>query len=365
MRTMSDAGRELLDSLIDEPTPVAQLEQRLRRSRRRRTRRLSAALAVFVAFIAVASVVLVRSRPDTKPSDTALPRVTTAAQIPADWRLIDYGDLRLAVPTAWQVGNGPPSSCAPPPTVVVIVFSFDQEAGCAGPGPSVLRIGSMNAPLSFDHDRTQIVNGWHIAALTGLTAPDQGYEITELGIELVFSNIDTSDQNRVIGTISPSTRRVVLDELAAHPNEPPTTPTGWKTTTLGGVSLATPADWPYVNLDDQSSGRQIGFGVCGNPDPADPMVMTGTGASPPCPHTPPSGLPADGAWLSLHRVDELLTNPSVSIHGQPVALTSVEPDKPVLYLRVPGDGVTMVDVTIGLGADPQIALQIVQSLTFR
>ena len=136
----------------------------------------------------------------------------------------------------------------------------------------------------------------------------------------------------------------------------PPVPSGWKAVSYHSVQVSVPATWKVVD------GMHTGF--CEGPFTDTPTAFVGPnqggasscGGGPPAPASIP---PRDGVWLQPGGARPTDTTPTRTLSGQ--VLLDVAHDCCGLYREF---WYHKVDVQIGIGPDPRLAIRILASVGF-
>jgi hypothetical protein len=351
------------DLPLDWPTPDqrARVDARARALRHRRLAWRSSAAGVAIALV-VGLVVIVRgasspSRVATADSvsttiTTTAPPAIVSAPEPAGWRIVDFGDARLAFPPGWQ---SPSSFLVPahPPCATFaggVVGFFRPSADC--PKVTIAALGTTQLPPR----PVMTVHGLSVyLAADGITF--RTYAVPALHVSIT---LDGAAAQPILDTLTSSARRVVLGGGAAPP-----VPDGWKTLTFDGVSLEVPPTMPVTELDAHhlapgecdavpfpQSGAYLGDGVTGAVNcPAIFAVVP---------------VPTDGVWIHTAtsggpaKFDGRIDNGHVRLAVADVAMYGAPGLDPALDVEIVGPRATVIRV--GLGADPEIARTIIGSI---
>jgi hypothetical protein len=344
MTNLATAGRALRAS-VGEPPELGTVRRRVRQRRRQRAIRWTASASLLAALILIASGHLDRAR--TTDQFVRLHVATADVNAPprSGRRLVDYGDLRVEIPSTWIViGAGSSSSincpvrgalllgnatvtfhgCQPSDVPTVRMTTSVEPRDAAG---RVSRRGSMTAIRTFD-SRTLI-----------------GYTIPGLHADLSFAG--GAEPGPILRTARPSARWVALGLTGRK------SPKRWQQVTFGGVTIRVPRAWPIVDVRHDRS-----FG-CGMPTP--PAVELGGRTSPKCPYIPPQP-PRDGLQLRTATASELpagtMTRPVASL------MVHIDPDAsaPVLNAWIELPNGELLALRLGLGSDGTVAGRILGSI---
>lgn len=345
-----------------------------------RRRRLALVVLIVAVAIGVAAFVVSHDRSDRGVS-RKLPAVPVAPTL-VDGRLpVEFYGARLFVPEGWEImryrpgidcpyqddhsvllGSSSLAGCAPstrPTLTPTSAIRMSMAAGAAPPGASPVIINGINGVLTVAADGSRTYRfpelGQHLTS--GLI--DQSWT---LAVQITISGPETDD---IINTLTPSARRIVLDPAA-----PPPAPTNWKTVHFEHVQFKVPKSWPVAAIPLTGTSSPPGCG--GARIFATPAVLLGDG-SPRVDCVPLLDGPyaSDGVWAHFPPNDQPITSGSGTSPEQlEQAPTSIN-GLPVTALPPAVDGTVTVEIgttnpplrlTIGLGADPQIARMILYSL---
>jgi hypothetical protein len=359
--TMADGPDDLP---LEWPTTEqrARVEARVRALRARRLARVSGAAAVVIALVVGTIVVLRNGSSPTVHTAGSLSTTSTvteprpaivAAPEPKGWRIVDYGDARLAFPPGWAVAppqGTSPAPCATAPAAVVVFYR-------SGPNCPTVTIGMLR---TSDHPPRpiRVVHGTPVYAGEGSLLFVQ-YLVPSLGVEIDFHR---ASPDAILGTITSSARRVVLGGGAL-----PSVPGDWKTVSFGGISVDVPPTMPVTHLD----ASHLAPGDCSAVPFARAGAFLGTGVAQPhsCPMIPGGvvPVPTDGVWMhgvlpyggAQRPVARRIDNGHVHLALTDVALYGPDALTSALDVRIAGSSTI---VRVGLGPDPQIARTILASL---
>lgn len=401
MRDLGDQIRSYVDDvappitlgdLADRPGPILETSPRTehRSPARRVVLAVAACLVVTVGLVAVARARgsggddRVAAGPTTAPPAaedlgwlTPFGQEPPPPAMPAGWKVLDFADMRFAVPANWATPVS--RSCAPVSVGVVLVSDGSPGQTTCGPAQPLPVSTLVIEPISGPAETGTPAKVGAFAAKK-VTPPacdtcgdtfqlDNGYQVTTTGPD--------ADQVRATFTDSGAHRVLQTGPLADT--------TGWHPLTFGAVSFQVPAAWPTEQLSTADPNvttiggttlRQSGEvnpGVCGNALFREPATVY-LGSSPMSPSCPLGMIkdlvPRDGAWI---RVLDDQMKPSTSrpitqgrLNG--LSVTVVDTDRtadrapsPVLDIEIT-DGSQTLWLTLGVGLDPSAARAILRSL---
>jgi hypothetical protein len=331
---------------------------RARALRNRRLARRSTALALAAVVLAGGFALLhgrsssdvrvatASSTTTTTSRPPARPETRTVAE-PTGWRIVDYGDARVAAPPDWTVALLPrfTTDCPPDAPTGVVIYQ-ESQATCSSvvigpiyPGPfpprPALTIHGIKLYLSAD-DVTFV-----------------SYSAPELGVSLSVRR--TGAARSVLGTLTSSARRVVLG-----PGDAPSVPSDWRTVAFGGVSLRVPPTMPVTHLGPNN----LQPGACARQAFPKPAVALGNGYTGlvRCLVSPGVAIPTDGVWISAPH-PQLPHSYATSLVVAGLRLWVDTSTDPVLTIQPQrGDTELPALVHIGLGPDPSVARTILYSI---
>jgi hypothetical protein len=298
----------------------------------------------------------------TEPSTTTtttLPALTSAPT-PKGWRIVDFGDARLAAPPGWSVADLTGSSI---PCVGHGGLAQRSQEGVdlftENPSSCSAVILQPGTPTDLPSRAARTIHGIRLYLISD-TVVSLAYAVPELGVTVVLRGVDGALP--VLETLTSSARRVVL---AAGPA--PRVPHDWRTVEYGGITLRVPPTMPVIRL----GASDIAPGTCATQTFVRPGAYVGNGF-PGAVHCPmiPAGVvakPTDGVWIS--NTPERMPNTS------PVRVI----DLPTVRLRVEAAASVLADPTLtiepsgpagrlptvihlGLGPDPTVARTILYSI---
>ena len=300
--------------------------------------------------------------------ETALPPV------PADWQIIDFADLRFAVPADWTVpiatscaqpalglvlvpaALDSQTSCSPTPTSPSSTITIRRSTGDEQPGEQVA-IGTLHATRVIAADCAQCSATYRF---------DDGYDVTIAG----------SDSERILATFTESGTRRALQ----HGTMVDTT--GWQQVRHDGIGFLVPASWKVIDLpatlftttdaagNINGGGGMADPGTCGGslfPDGPPSALLGASHLVPSCPAILTLDLsPRDGVWIrAASDTDTKPVGPIIAhgtVSGLDVTIVSVEQSSnPTVELIIdtnPGE----VRISLGVGPDAAIARSILQSI---
>lgn len=291
-------------------------------------------------------------------STTTTSPAVTSAPTPKGWRIVDFGDARLAAPPNWSVTDLTGSSM---PCV-----GHGGLAQRPEPGVELFRenLQSCSAVIvepgtSADHPAraARTIHGIRLYLISD-TVVSLAYAVPELGVTVALRGVD--EALPVLETLTSSARRVVL---AAGPA--PRVPDDWRTVEYGGITVRVPPTMPVKRL----GAHNIPPGVCSVQMFSQPGVFLGKGFV----GVIHCGLilagvvpaPTDGLWIRA-LPDEKRPPPTkrfIDVTGLRLWLgdSSVDPTLTIEPQREKGGRLPTV-ITLGLGADPTIARTILYSI---
>ena len=260
--------------------------------------------------------------------------------VPEDWKVVDDGTVRFAVPAGWPVTDSPTCGAAPTDGVVAVI----------------------------------------ITPIGGNCSPEQPLPPSVATVDDGNVSVTGPDAAAVLATITdPGSRRALQDGPIADTS-------GWRDVNYGGVAFVVPADWAvedlpasYTEVTRSDGGRLISGlpdpGACGSamfPTEGTPQVSLGQSlVYLSCPR--PVGLnlaPGDGAWI--REVDAAAAGTlgtvvvATRIDELEVEVVDIDPTQrptpqPVIDV-VLRHGTDTTWLTIGVGLDPTTARTILRSL---
>jgi hypothetical protein len=298
--------------------------------------------------------------PATKPPATFSPVTAAPVTVPRGSAPLDFRRVRLWVPPTWAKRWTPTLPCEP---------ATDQDVVFTGPGPHaphcaaaalgdwVLIEASNGAPPATA--TKQVVNGltlWSFTAPAGARA----YAIPSLHTTVVAAG---AEGRAVQDSVQPSALETVLTA-----RYPVAVPAAWDHRSYHGQPFATPRSWPAQTLGPDATPP----GFCSEPVSTAPIVFEGTGRQFPGPVSCPAIAvepvvdPVDGIWLQPWQNGSSPPDPVPQLRTRP------GPARLVYSFSSPGDvdtirllihsGDQKTEVTIGLGADPTTAEEVLSSL---
>ena len=332
-----------------------------------RLARRSTAAAVVVALV-VGLLVVVRggssrslrtaaSAPTTSAKPQPQPSAIVSAPEPKGWRLVDYGDARLAFPPGWTTAAITGTSPAPCATISGAAIRFYLPApNC--PTVTIAPLGATTLPPR----PAATIHGFRVY-LAADSVVSLTYAVPALHVEITLHDHAATP---VLGTLTSSARRVVLGGGAL-----PTVPGAWKSLTFGGITVRVPPTMPVTHLASNHlapgecsaspfrvSGAFVGNGVDG--PISCPMILAGLVPT-----------PTDGVWLHTIGVGlaaphwtRTIDNGHARLSIAPVPLFGPSQLAQAIDVAIIGTagGRSTTVVRIGLGADPQIARTILASI---
>jgi hypothetical protein len=338
----------------------ARVEARTRALRSRRLALRTATTALVVVLLAVGAVA-VRGRSGTSGVKVATGSTTTttthrptarAIQVvpaPNGWRIVDYGDARLAVPPGWTESALPrgAAGCPPDAPAGVVVFRSYQLT-CS----SILIEPIYPGPLPPRAALT--IHGIKLYLVTD-TVLFLRYSIPALGVSLTVHGVEAAQS--LLDTLTSSSRRVVLSAGTA-----PAVPRDWHTVAYGGITLRVPPTWPIKRLGP----HDLSPGECLGPPFRKPGVFLGKGDTGivNCPLLTVGyvAIPTDGVWISAPDPQPPHSYSTSLVVGG-LRLWVDRSTDPVLTIQPQrGDTELPALVHIGLGADPAVARTILYSI---
>jgi hypothetical protein len=358
MMDLTEAGRDLRDATPDRPPTLEVLAERGRRQRRRSHRAALLSTAIVVGVIGVvglAVTVLPRheARVITRPQSTG--PLTVA---PPGARFVDYGNLRIAIPTSWWiVGDGSSIQLA----------SIQPDCGQSIPGVVTLGTGRALSDVCGPSDipvvavkihsdapptdaATTVING--LTVYRSKSSGSTTYDIPQLGASITF--VDAPPLDSILATLSPSS---LHEALATTPDA---IPADWQNVHYRDVDLRVPAAWPVNNLDGT---QRIPIFLCGSP--ATPQVDLGNAlATPSCPASNQPPPPLDRVWI--YRDPEPRDTTALTartINGISLYIDDHSTAPAALEVLIPsGSDSGYVVILIGLGPNGRVAGAILQSI---
>jgi hypothetical protein len=303
---------------------------------RRDRRRVLVLPAAMIALIAGAAVlVTVRdsggpvSSTDSPANTAALTTVVVTAApaqvvahpippIPEGWDLVEWGNVRLALPpdlSPFHTGNG----CA------AHDGDLYDEIMC---GDESVRISSGEADAVTD----EIVNGLTAARIAGDCAGCVEVVLPELASTVAVRLNDATEADQIMDTIGPSGQWRFGNEARPFP------PAIWQEVTFEGASIRVPTEWSIQTV------------AAGEPSPCPAAVIPNTVLL-------DSGVPSD--------CDEpLLTAPNDGVRMYVAdAPLPTRPGWPEWTVGSGRAGASFVVARVGFGTDPSIGSAILSSLT--
>jgi hypothetical protein len=358
------------DLPLDWPTPEqrTRVDTRVRALRHRRLVQRSAAAGVAVALVVALLVVVrggssgsnIRTATRSSTSTTTTTTTTQPAIVPAPepkgWRIVDFGDARLAIPPDWSAAGPGAPTCAP-----VVGDGVTLLGG--GPGCPYVEVAPSDQedfsarPVASVHD----LDLYRIASPIGVL-----YAVPALGVRLLVHGV--AGEQRVLDTLTSSTRRVVLRSTTW-----PAVPRNWRSLSFDGITLDVPPTMPIT----QVGSFRLPPGECSAvPFPkSGAFVGNGSPGSFGCTMIPAGvvPVPTDGVWMHTVNespspapppVDRKIANEQVRLEVAFVSGYGVPDLEPALDVTVVGiDGRRFPGgVRLGLGTDPEIARTILGSI---
>jgi hypothetical protein len=356
-------------------------------------RRWTAAVAVAAGLVLVLGTLAIvrRAGPEGEltvgPATTAAPAAEDlswlsplgperpAPNVPAGWKVLDYLDMRFAVPADWATPIS--GRCAQPAAGVVLTSNGAPEGSCSPerePPASTVVVEPATAaagtgtPENVGTFAAERLDAKTCPACTGRYRLANGFEVSATG----------PDAGRVLATFTDSGRQRALQ------SGPVADSAAWRTITFADVSFDVPPEWGSLDLvgsysrttsPDGSIRSETGHadpGACDHqifPPDASTRVFLGTAPmTPSCPYVDHKGLDVgDGAWISSEPdggVERAIAS-SGRVRGIPVDVLALDPQQtrsaaPVELLI--HAGATTQRMTIGVGLDPSIARAILRSI---
>jgi hypothetical protein len=353
------AGHRLAEWDAGPITPAAQILVRARARRRHRALGKVAAVAVAFAAAAAGLVAVVAGRSTNQRvvvGPVGLPVTIPTAPHPKGWTLVQIGLLEF-----WEPVGGSCSSQRPPQAAIVL-----PGAGCSsGAGPTSTTpvvITPISAPVSGTFALVNDVDTYrsqHGAILR--------WAIPAFGVQ-VEGTAGVGQQ--IVDTMTASPLEALLS--TRYPVEVPSL---WKGVSFGGVEARVPPDWVVQTLDSLPN-KELSIvtgkeqqGACSLFNRAEVLLGNPPGS---CQgnlgwSSEPDGTPVPGLWLGQSYLGS--TAPvlrSTTIHSGhatiDVAWGPFDTNANVLGLRIHTAKGT-VNASLGLGADPVVAEEILSSVT--
>ena len=376
---------------VAEPVPITD------RGRRRRWLPVAAVAAAVAVLAGV--VLLVERRSDTAQVEVGSDGVTAwdwlaplgsevdAPTVPKGWKVLDFAELRFAVPPEWTVPVSESSAGADGESPgVVLIPNVDGSTCTRGSGPpdlpeSVLRIETADPSLDGGvSDQIGTFSATRFDPSSCDDCPsvyrlDNGYQIS----------VNGPDARQVRATFTDSGAHrdlqagVVVD------------PSGWRSLDYAGIGLDIPADWGVVDLAASTEAITNPDGTVQWSSAPHPMMTDGSLFRPDLPYRTylgdaniyqggPAPLsynlePTEGVWVrSITDADaESIVGGSYFGPGPTPAVVQGEVDglavsvvrnarrSPAIDLVI-RNGASATWVTLGVGLESSIARSILRSL---
>ena len=290
------------------------------------------------------------ARPATSAPPSARPVVPQATA--PGWGPLAYGDAQVGTPTAWPVVYPGSEVCGPTGAGgVVLLGSFGSSSWCgpglaapAGQAPpaNLVRLGPLSA-RRYPGRPSMTIDGIAVykEVLHGQIS-GTAYSAPTLGIELMASGPLAA---RVIGSLAPSVRDLVLEQRAVGAQPGP-----WRSMNFAGLGFAVPPSWPVARTT-------YAFG-CDPPDiafssPSVTLDADSNLARLPCPYPLPARRGTNGVQIDAGSAGAPNSVPAdglrIVVNGLQMSVDEAFPFSAlVLEVDLPGR-TTPVKVTIGLG----------------
>jgi hypothetical protein len=271
---------------------------------------------------------------------------------------VDFWDLRLWLPPGWKLADNISSPCSTNPVATfdhAVISTGGVDLSCSaarrGTWASVQR-WSAAPPRTA---RVETVNGLRVWVWATGPAGAVLYDVRRYSESVTTYGPGSATLARSVG---PS----ALDAVLAT-RERARAPSTWRTVSLNGVSAQVPPRWP---VRSHLTGL-VDIGNCGGSFPAPPVAYVGGKdlfAFCPCLSAAMAATPRDGLWLVAGPdLPPVTGGPTWPVPGGTVTLSPppvMGSDLVRALVRAHG---RQVLATVGLGADPSVAEEILGSLT--
>jgi hypothetical protein len=363
--------------------------------RRRRARWAATAAAALCVALAAGVLVARRDASDSGRVDAG-PTTTTAdgmwpptlfgveaatPVVPSGWRVLELGDLRFAVPAAWEVPVARSCLMSDAPGAVIMAVDEGEQPDCSPVRPLPASVLTLEATGTASEPGGSMRLGMMTGSLIDAKVCDGCARTYQLDIGLRVT-ISGPDSDAVLATFTDSGAHRVLQQGPAAPID------GWRRVDYSGIELRVPPTWAVDDLpgsytvitdpDGSPTGAsgKLNPGACGRQMfPSGLPGRVSLGESMFTSHGCPVGYgldlaPGDGVWI--RPVDQ----DAASTLGTPIATSQVD-GLAVTVIR-PGDqgritpqsvvdllidnGSTTLWMTIGTGLDPPTARAILATL---
>jgi hypothetical protein len=281
---------------------------------------------------------------------------------------VDFGKLRLWVPSNWRLEDRLGYPCSTGPQV-----DFERVVLSTGVPQLTCRAARKGAWVWVRQPAPAVPAGAKLTSLSGLlvrVSPAEPPGAVRYDVPGYDESVTAygPGSRAVASTLGPSALGAVL---AAR--QPVRVPKGWRRVSLDGTSARVPPNWPVGAYPRQL----IGIGTCGLPFPQPPRAYIGgqdiTSANCPAEDGSLAATPDDGLWLVAGANDffHLLKSGggghrAWSVPGAKVTLVyasaaALGQGVDLVWALVQAHGRPVL-ATVGLGTEPSIAEEILGSL---
>jgi len=274
----------------------------------------------------------------------------TSHRGPPGWQPVDWGLARLWVPGGWSIDSSSEQECSTTAGGVVFVGS-ETESDVARMcrlrfPPAVVTMRDLAGRAGAREGRRKI-NGIAVLVAPAPRARLVTVRIPAFGVEITLTGPVPA---AVLASLGPSPIGIVF---GAGPVARPGA--HWKSVTYGGLTARVPGSWPVVNGDHADEG-----GECGGFQ-LDGEVLLGPDSTPIAVYCPSQPDNYAGLWLKPAKGFYGVPGDAVTLRAPAGASLRAYPD----YLDF-GPPVSLwygrVSIRLGLGAAPQVARAIFDSL---
>lgn len=294
-----------------------------------------------------------------------------APPVPEGWSVMEFKELRFAVPPGWT--TPPSASCATgsPPGVAVVPSSRSGECSpAAPPPPSILTLEPTDVLAPTGTPRVKVGTLW-ASYVAAACADCLNRYVFDGGVQVTITGPDAT---QILSTFTDAGRIRVLED------GPVADTAAWQAVRYGGLELQAPASWPVRDLPTSlftttdPSGNVNGGGGLPNPDVCGPIfsdlndsILTGTSdLTPSCfAHLDLDLAPHDGVWIreaDATQPDGAPPTASGSVGNLRVSVRQpVDPLDRALELQIETPTGTVL-LSLGVGVDPMIARAILHSI---
>ncbi len=301
--------------------------------------------------------------------------------LPSGWKVLEFGDLRFAVPEAWEVPVARSCLVSGAPGAVVVAVDEGEQRDCSPVRPLPASVLTLEVTGTAPGQGAPVTLGTMAGSLVEADDCDGCAQTYQLDIGLRVT-ITGPDSDAVLATFTDSGGRRVLQQGPVRDTD------GWRRVDYSGTELRVPPDWPVDDLpgsytvitDPDGSSRgfsgKLNPGACGGQMfrsglPGRVSLGESRITSHSCPFSDELDLaPGDGVWI--RQVDQ----DTASTLGAPIATSQVG-GLAVTVIRVAGqerprprsvvdllirNGSTTLWMTIGTGLDPSTGRAILATL---